>query len=94
MSLLYAMGVSAEVAQRVLGSAEGPLGIDDPVVTEQNSEPCGKASWFRERCKVAVELDAPPWNAIFRSARNLPRKTRPSAWTGRKKVRREEIQLA
>jgi len=51
-----AMGVGAEVAQRVLGSAEGPLGVDDPVVTEQDSEPCGEAAWFRERCEVAVEL--------------------------------------
>ncbi len=51
-----AMGVSAEIAERVLGSAEGPLGVDDPVVTEQDSEPCREAAWFRERCKVTVEL--------------------------------------
>ena len=51
-----AMGVRAEVAERVLGSAEGTLGVDDPVVTEQDSEPCSEAAWFRERCEVAVEL--------------------------------------
>ena len=51
-----AMGVRAEIAESVLGSAEGPLGVDDPVVTEQDSEPCGEAAWFRERCEVAVEL--------------------------------------
>ena len=51
-----AMGIRTEIAQRVLGSAEGPLGVDDPVVTEQDSEPCGEAAWFRERCEVPVEL--------------------------------------
>ena len=51
-----AMGVGAKVAQRVLGSAEGPLGVDDPVVTEQDSEPGSEAAWFSKRCKVPVEL--------------------------------------
>jgi hypothetical protein len=52
-----AMGVSAEIAERVLGSAEGTLGVDDPVVTEQDSEPCREAAWFGNRGEVAVELD-------------------------------------
>ncbi len=37
-----AVGVSAEIAQRVFRSAEGWLGIDDPVVAEQGSEPGGE----------------------------------------------------
>jgi len=52
-----AMGIRAEIAQRVLGSAEGPLGVDDPVVTEQDSEPGGEAAWLGKRCEVAVELE-------------------------------------
>jgi hypothetical protein len=32
-----AVGVATEIAQRVLRSAEGRLGIDAPVVTEQRS---------------------------------------------------------
>ena len=51
-----AVGVAAEIAQRVLRSAEGRLGIDDPVVTEQGSEPRGEGPRFRQRCEVAVEL--------------------------------------
>ena len=43
-----AMGIRTEIAQSVLGSAEGPLGVDDPVVAEQDSEPGGEAAWFRE----------------------------------------------
>ena len=30
-----AMGVCAEIAQHVFGSAEGALGVNDPVMTEQ-----------------------------------------------------------
>src|SRR5258708_15695749 len=52
-----AMGVSAEIAQRVFRSAEGRLGIDDPVVAEQRPEPCGEALWLRQRCKVAAERE-------------------------------------
>ncbi len=52
-----AMGVSAEIAQRMLGSAEGPLGVNHPVVTEQDSEPGSEAAWFGKRCEVAVELE-------------------------------------
>ena len=51
------MGVGAEVTQGVLGSAEGPLGVDDPVVTVQDSEPCREAAWLSEWGEVAMELE-------------------------------------
>ncbi len=51
-----AVGVSAEIAQRVFRSAEGRLGIDDPVVAEQRSQPCGEGPWFRKWREVAIEL--------------------------------------
>ena len=51
-----AVGVRTEVAQGVFRSTEGPLGVDDPVVTEQDSEPGGEAAWLGERCEVAMEL--------------------------------------
>ena len=37
-------------------AAEGWLGIDDPVVAEQGSEPCGEGPWFRHWREVAIEL--------------------------------------
>ncbi len=52
-----AMGIRAKIAQSVFWSAEGPFGVDDPVVAEQDSEPGGEAAWFRERCEMAVELE-------------------------------------
>ena len=52
-----AMRVPAEIAQRVLRSAEGRLGIDDPVVAEQGAQPCGEALRFDEGREVAVERE-------------------------------------
>src|SRR5665213_152753 len=51
------MGVSAEVAQGMLRCAERSLGVDDPVVMEQDSEPGGEAGWPGERCEMTVELE-------------------------------------
>ena len=39
-----AMSVGAEIAQHVLGTSEGTLGVDDPVVTEEGSHPCWEAA--------------------------------------------------
>ena len=37
------VGVAPEVADHLLGAAEGGFGIDDPVPTKQRSEKCGEA---------------------------------------------------
>jgi hypothetical protein len=52
-----AVGIATEIAQRVFRSAEGRLGIDDPVVTEQRSEPGGEGSRFRKWREVTVERE-------------------------------------
>jgi hypothetical protein len=41
-----AMGVAAEIAQRVFRYAEWSLGVDDPVVTESQAKPCGEDAWL------------------------------------------------
>ena len=53
----HAMGVGAEIAQGVLGSAEGTLGIDDPVVTEEGSEPGAEGAWIVQMGEAAVKLE-------------------------------------
>lgn len=35
-----AMRVGAEIAQNVFGASERTLGVDDPIVAEQSSQPC------------------------------------------------------
>ncbi len=44
-----AMGVGAEIAQHMFRPAERPLGVDDPVVTEQYPQPRGEGARFRKR---------------------------------------------
>ena len=52
-----AVGVGAEIAQGMFRSAEGTLGVDHPVVTEEDSEPGSEAAWLSEGCEVAMELE-------------------------------------
>ena len=53
----HAMCIRSEIAQRVFRSSEWRLGIDNPVVAEQDSQPGGKGARFRKRQEVAVELE-------------------------------------
>ena len=51
-----AMGVGAEIAQHMFRSAEGRLGVDDPVVAEQYPQPSSEGARISQRQKLAVEL--------------------------------------
>ena len=51
------MGIVAEIAQRMFRAAEGSLGVNDPVVEEQQSEPGREASRLGEREEMAMELE-------------------------------------
>ena len=43
------MGIGAEIAQHMLRSTEWALGVDDPVVAEQYSQPCAEGVWLGKR---------------------------------------------
>ena len=66
-----AVGVGTEIAQGVIRSAEGPLGIDDPVVAEQESEPGGEGCLRGEGCEVAVELEGACLESVLESGDEL-----------------------
>ena len=50
------MGVSTEIAQHVFRSSKGRLGIDDPVVAEQDPQPSSEGAWLGKMQEVAVKL--------------------------------------
>ena len=52
-----AMRVGAEIAQDVLGTSEGTLGVDDPVVAEQSSQPCCEAALISQMQEAVVESE-------------------------------------
>jgi hypothetical protein len=51
-----AVSVVAEIAQHVFGTAEGRLGINHPVLSEQHSEPGCEGLRIGKRRELAVEL--------------------------------------
>ncbi len=66
-----AMVVGAEIAQDMFRAAEGWLGIDDPVVTEQYPQPCGEGAWLRKVCQAAVELKLTSMEGVAESGDEL-----------------------
>src|ERR1035437_3924605 len=54
-----AMSVGAEIAQHMFRSSEGPLGVDDPIVTKQHSQPPSEGARLSQRQEIAVELERP-----------------------------------
>ena len=52
-----AMRVGAKIAKYVFRSAEGPLGVDDPVVAEQHPQPGSEGARLGQWQQVAVELE-------------------------------------
>lgn len=52
-----AMDVCTVVAEHMFQSTKGCLGVDDPVVTTERSEPSSEAARFGYRSEVTVELE-------------------------------------
>jgi hypothetical protein len=52
-----AMGVGAEIAQDMFRAAEGPFGVNDPVVVEQHPQPSSEGARLSKWQQAAVELE-------------------------------------
>ena len=80
------MSVSAEIAQHMFWPAERPFGVDDPVVAEQYPQPReAKARGSASGKRWPWNWSVPSREAVFSAATNLPRNTRLSTLTGRKR---------
>jgi len=66
-----AMGAGAEIAQYMFRSAEGALGVNDPVVAEQYSQPCGEGARMSQRQKFAVKLKLTSMEGVAESGDEL-----------------------
>ena len=65
------MGVGAKVAEHMFRAAEGLLGINDPVVAEQYSQPCGEGARMSQRQKFAVKLEFTSMERVAKSSDKL-----------------------
>jgi len=66
-----AMGVSAEIAQHLIGSTEGRLAVDHPVLTEERAEERSESLRFREKLEVPVEAQLAFGEGPFESGDEL-----------------------
>src|ERR1700730_13625136 len=51
----HAMGVAGEIAEHMMGTAEGRLGVDNPVLTEQGTQERAEGLLVGERLKGSGE---------------------------------------
>jgi hypothetical protein len=66
-----AMSVGAEIAQHMFRAAEGRRGVDDPVMTEQHAQPCGKGAWLRKMQQAAAEMEFATMECVAQSGDEL-----------------------
>ena len=66
-----AMGVGTKVAEHMFRAAEGRLGIDDPVVTEQAPQPSSEGAWLGKMQEVSVELERTLMEGVAKSGDEL-----------------------
>src|SRR5215469_1571821 len=81
----HAMGVACQVLEHVFWSAEWRFGIDHPVLTEQLPQKPMKCLRLLQMFEASVKAELLLAEKRFNPATNLPRKTRLSTFTGRKK---------
>jgi hypothetical protein len=60
-----AMGIAGEVAEHMMGTAEGGLGIDDPVLTEQGAQEGAEGLFVFERLERSGEGELVLLEAMF-----------------------------
>jgi hypothetical protein len=66
-----AVGIASEIVQNMLGTAEGWLGIDNPVLVEELSEKLTKATWLSKTLERAVKLELVLPKELFQSGCEL-----------------------
>jgi len=87
-----AMGVAAEIGQDLCGSAEGPLGVNNPVDALHGFDATSESVGFGKRSKIAEEAQGAGVEGRDQAFEKSPRKSRDSGLTARKKFGRLAIQ--
>src|SRR5271157_4484880 len=80
-----AVGVGAEIAQHMIRSSEGALGINDPVMAEQYAQPCCEGPRLGHGQEVAVELDHASMEGAAKSGDELTAEHTAEHFDGKKK---------
>ena len=79
------MSVAGQIVDDMFRSSEWPFGVDDPVLAEQWPQKSMEGLLCGERLQAAGNSSFRWRKASLRPATNLPRNTRLSTFTGKKK---------
>ena len=83
----HAMGVTAEILEHIVGAAEGWFGVDDPVFSEQRSEPGSEDLRLREQSQIAGEVQLVTLKSGLESGDELAAKHASEYLDGEKEAR-------
>ena len=83
----HAMGVSAEILEHIVGAAEGWFGVDDPVFSEQRSEPGSEDLGLREQSQITGEVQLVTLKSGLESGDELAAKHASEYLDGEKEAR-------
>jgi hypothetical protein len=84
------MGVAAEIGQDLCGSAEGPLGIDNPFDGLHGFDATSEGFEFGKRCKIAEEAQGARVEGRVRCLRKSQRKNLLAGFLGDISLRRSQ----
>src|SRR5260370_28053836 len=88
------MGVTREIVQHMLGSAEGRLGIDDPVLLEQGAQEGGEGLFVVERRALAAERELAVAKSASQSSDELAAEDTAEHLDGQEEVRARRYPVA
>ena len=83
-----AVSVASEIAQSLFRTSERRLRVDNPVLPKQRSQESREVPQLSHVLKLSGETQTFLAEAFRKPATNLPRKTFPRAFTGKKNERR------
>ena len=82
-----AMGVAAEIGQDLCGSAEGPLGVNNPVDALHGFDATSESFEFGKRCKIAEEAQGAGVKGSDQAFEKKPAKEPGQRFDGQEEVR-------
>ncbi len=82
-----AMGVAAEILEHIVGAAEGRFGVDDPVFSEQRSEPGREDLGLCEQRQIAGKVQLAMLKGRLKSGDELAAKHTSEYLDGEEEVR-------
>src|ERR1700682_3560516 len=82
-----AMGVKAEIGEDLCGSAEGPLGVNNPIDALYGFDATSESAEFGKRCKIAEEAQGAGVEGRDQAFEKKPAKEPGQRFDGQEEIR-------